>query len=217
MAERERDEMGRFVSSAREATEALEGLSRASESSARAAEEQTRSMASFLPSAQTVGSVGMVGAGAITSGLGGGLDAAVGNVTRAGIDALRQTNIGGVPVGAIYSEAAGLNRAERVVGNAADSVAGTVAELARYGRDVGDDEIQRHLGILIEQEEAAEKARRRVSDLAFTPENLKNAGANVAAAPVLAGMEGLGEAIKAIPEILAWIKRLSGSGGGGSG
>lgn len=196
-----RDELGRFTADIQEASERLRSFSREVDDSAKATanktkeekaaeKERTDTLNSRLGFASN--SIGQVAST-------GEFSSIVSGATRAGIHAIRDTEIEGVKVGEYAAEVSGLNRAERILGSAADRTSAVTGDLARYGIEVSDSFRSGLLQTQIEQEKRVDNERAKVSAEAFGPGNVAG----------LVGDQG-SRLLGAVEKIASLIDRLTG-------
>lgn len=202
----DRDEFGRFVAGVGEASDKLKGLSRDLEDSAKAAQETTRSRKEEAEAQKLL--TGRLNAGLGTAGNAlsavattGDFDAGLASVTRAGINAVRGLEVQGVRVGEFAAEVSGLNRADRVLGTAAERTLDVTSDLARYGIDVSDGFRKGVLDTAIEQERRVEDERAKVSAGAYSPGNVTG----------LVGEQGA-RLIQLVERLLGKVESLTGGG-----
>lgn len=202
----QRDELGRFFAGAAEAADKLRSFTREVDDSTRASAERTKQEKEEAKArtANINAGLGVAGNAIGQAASAGELEAGLASVTRAGISAIRGAEISGVRVGEFAAEVSGLNRADRVLGGAAERTLDVTADLARYDIEVDDEFRKRTLDIAIEQEKRVEDERAKVSGAAFAPGNV-------------AGIVGeQGERLLKLVEQI--VEKLSGLGsGGGSG
>lgn len=173
----QRDELGRFVAGAGEAADKLGALGRAIDDSTKATQESARSKkeeaeAQKILTGRLNTGLGVAGNALSAVATTGDFEAGLASATRAGINAVRGLEVQGVRVGEFAAEVSGLNRADRVLGSAADRTLDVTGDLARYGIDVSNDFRKGLLDTAIEQEKRVEDERAKVSGAAYSPGNV---------------------------------------------
>lgn len=206
--DQQRDELGRFSAAAGEAADRLRGLSRevdettkASQENARTRREEAEAQRQFT--GRLNAGLGVAGNALSASVTTGDVDAGLASATRAGISAVRGFEVQGVRVGEFAAEVSGLNRADRVLGGAAEDTLSRTAELARFGIDVPNDFRDGLLETFKRQQGRVEDERAKVSAAAFSP-------ANVAGLTTEQGARLL----QLVEQLLSKVEAFGGGGGG---
>lgn len=197
----DRDELGRFVAGMGEASDKLKSFTRDVEDSAQASAENTRAKKEEAETAKShsafVSGLASAGVGALSRAASAeDLDAGLSGLAQAGIKGLRS-----LPGGDLMAEAAGLGRAERVLGTAGERALDVTGDLRRYGIEVSDEMRKGLLDTFVEQEERVEKERAKVSGEAFSLERVGG--------ELLQRLQEYGELMKQIHEAI----RAFGGGG----
>lgn len=166
-----RDESRQLADALREATDRLRGFNREVDDTTRSQAERNRE--ERAASQQRVNA----GLGAAASAIGavgstGDYADGLASITRSTIGALRSAEVFGVKVGEIGAEVTGYNRAERILGRAAERTLDVTADFAKYGMDVSDELRQETFDIFREQESRIEDERRKVTSLAYRPDQI---------------------------------------------
>lgn len=173
-----RDELGRFVAGAGEAAEKLREFTRNVEDSTKASQDNARSRREEAEAQRAL--TGRVNAGLGVAGgainavaTTGDFEAGIAHATRAGINAVRGLEVAGVRVGEFAAEVGGLNRADRILGSAAERTLDVTADLARYSDLTVSDEFRKDtFNMFLEQEKRIEAERAKVSGMAYSAENV---------------------------------------------
>ena len=155
---------------------ALSDLRRGVDDSTRAVNDSNRSEREKQDSERTTGRInaglGVAGDAISAAATTQDFSAGLASVTRSGIDAVRGLEFEGVKVGQFAAEVSGLNRADRVLGSAAERTLSVTGDLARYGIQVDDSFRKGVLDTAIEQEKRVEDERAKVSGDAYSPGNV---------------------------------------------
>jgi len=201
----ERDALGRFVAGAGEAADKLRSFSREVDESTRASAERTKQEKeeARARTERVNTTLGVAGSAIGQAASANDIEAGLASTVRAGINAIRGAEIAGIRVGEFAAEVSGLNKAERVLGTAAERTLDVTGDLRRYGLEVDDEFRKRTLDIAIEQEKRVEDERAKVSGAAFTPGNVAG----------FVGEQG-DRLLKLVEQIL---EKLTSLGGGGAG
>lgn len=170
-----RDELGRFVAGLGEASDKLRTLSREVDESTRAQAEKAkeqREQAQQNRGSNLNAGLGVAGSALGAVGTTGDFADGLSSITQASIRAVRSFEFQGFQVGQVAAEVSGLNRAERILGTAAERTLDVTADIVRYGGQVSDEFRNETLRVFREQEERIERERVKVSNEAFSPSNI---------------------------------------------
>lgn len=204
-----RDELGRFVSAAEEASDRLRGFARTVDEGTRAVanrERQEREAAEQLRN--SLGALGSVALGGLAAGGAAFASRAAGAFQAGGDfgDALNMSLAGGimalgrVPV---IGNILGATQAGSVLERAGERVTDVTGDLARYGIEVPDEFRQGLVRTAVEQERRVEDERQAVMSALGDPDVIGRAGGRNTL------VQGVGTFAEDIRELLNTVKSIA--------